>query len=128
LKWVADIGALLAARPPEAVERLVAEAEAGLYLPAVAQGLCLAHRLLDAPLPPAMAERLASRPGTAGAVGQAMAALTAGGGAAEASDRVLGALRMTLSHFRLQRDPAYLWFETRALAGAVLRAARARLF
>lgn len=58
LKWIADVAALLAAAPPEEIERLYRRSQALGAGRAAAQALLLCRRLFGTALPPALAAEL----------------------------------------------------------------------
>jgi hypothetical protein len=58
LKWIADVGALLAPFPPDEIEPLYRRAEALGAGRAAALALLLCHRLFETPLPPALLAEL----------------------------------------------------------------------
>ena len=60
LKWIADVGALLGACPPEEIERLYRRARELGAGRAPAQALLLCERLFATPLPPALGAELRS--------------------------------------------------------------------
>lgn len=60
LKWIADVGALLVAAPPEEVERLYRRSQALGAGRAAAQALLLCRRLFGTLFPPALAAELAA--------------------------------------------------------------------
>jgi hypothetical protein len=98
LKWLADLGALLARGGEAERERLYQRAGdlgAG-RCPATALLLC--DRLLGVPLPPGRTAEIRADRKAARLAGVALDAL-AGGGGAELTDRPLGPERVLLSHF-----------------------------
>jgi Uncharacterised nucleotidyltransferase len=98
LKWLADLGALLARSGEaerEGLYRRAGELGAG-RCPATALVLC--ERLLGVPLPPSAAADIRADRKTTRLVGLALDAL-AGGDGAELAHRPLGPERVLLSHF-----------------------------
>ena len=112
LKWLADLGALLARR--DGVQR------GGLYRRAVslragrcaATALLLCERLLGLPLPEGCAAEIRGDRKAARLVGVAMDAMTGGGGA-EIAGRPLMAERILLSHFLFADGWPFLMAEWR---------------
>jgi len=113
LKWLADIGALLAGRSDSEIERMVAEVtEMGLLRP-LAQGLLLAARLLKTPLPAGLETRLSKDRRSRWLVALAVTAMTAGDAIGDPHDLPFGETRINLSQYLLQSGWRY-WLATAA--------------
>jgi hypothetical protein len=114
LKWLADLAAWLAPKPPEDVERLCRSAKAAGTGRAPDQALLLCEVLFGTSLPPALAmwEDRANR----WLVSIALSAMAGGGATQQTHDRPFGNLEIFLSHFLLA--PSF-WRElhTKAIGG-----------
>ncbi len=100
LKWLADLAAWLASKPPAEVERLYRAAKADGVGRAPDQALLLCEDLFAAPLPSLLAAEMRRDRASRWLVAIALRAM-AGGGAAATEDRALGNLEIFLSHFLL---------------------------
>jgi hypothetical protein len=113
LKWLADIGALLAGRSNAEIEQMVATVtQMGLRRP-LAQGLLLAARLLKTPLPPGLDAELSKDRRSRWLVDLAIAAMTAGDAIGDPHDLPFGETRINLSQYLLQAGSRY-WLATAA--------------
>jgi hypothetical protein len=113
LKWIADVGALLAGESPEEIGRLhrrAVEMGAGR---ATAQALRLAADLFGLPIGEKLERELKGDRTIAYLVRTAKAAMVQGGGVAELDDLVLGTAAIHLSHFRLMPGWRYKRAELR---------------
>lgn len=117
LKWLADIGALLAAENDSGVTRLYEGAVArGVDRPA-AQALLLAERLLATRLPPALAPRIRERRIAALLENVALRSMVAGKAETELQAVQFGTTRIALASFLLGHG----WRYRLAAAAATLR-------
>jgi hypothetical protein len=99
LKWVADIGALLAAAPKNGADHLLSDAENRGPARPVAQAALLADRLLGAPLSPHSDSR--RTPVARCLATMALAAMTRGNGEREPPDLLFGSTLIRLSEYLL---------------------------
>jgi hypothetical protein len=112
LKWLADLGALMARRDEDERERLyrrAIELRAG-HCPATAMLLC--ERLLDVPLPSGCAAEILADRKAARLAGLALEALIGGDGA-QIADRPLASERILVSHFLFADGGRFLLAEWR---------------
>ncbi len=117
LKWLADIGALVAAENDDGVVRLYESAAArGVDRPA-AQALLLAERLLATRLPPALAPRIKQRRVVALLENVALRSMVAGKAETELRAVQFGTTRIALASFLLGHG----WRYRLAAAAAALR-------
>jgi len=110
LKWLADIGALLA-KNPDQVERLY---DAAVNLgagPAAAQALLLCRRFLESEVPAGLVEKLNRDSKIRSLVQLAIRAMTRGGGEIEPYDLHQGLEPMIRSPWLLDSTPRFLWGE-----------------
>ena len=108
LKWLADIGALLASSPMNGVERHYQAAEArGLGRPA-AQAILLCHRLLGTAVPDRLLATLWASWTLRWLKSTALSAMTAGNGEIEPRDISFGTTRGSLSVLPAARGLALL--------------------
>jgi hypothetical protein len=112
LKWVADIGALLAATPQSGAERLYRAAEARGARHAAAQSMLLCERLLNRPLRISLKKQLSSRK-VQWLQETALSAMTVGGGVLEPREVRFGTTRGRLSAFFLGQGWRYCLTELR---------------
>jgi Uncharacterised nucleotidyltransferase len=115
LKWLADIGAFLAAAPKGGVERLKSAAEvrgAGL---AAAQAMLLCQRLLDMSLPNPLIDILSQSSKVRWLEKTALSAITAGRGEQGPHGMRFGTTRGSLSNFLLRQTWRYRLAELRNL-------------
>jgi hypothetical protein len=115
LKWLADVAALLHGRATEAVEVLYDRSQELGAERSTAQGLLLAHMLFATPLPPTLAERLAT-PVNRWLARLALRAMLHG----EPTERPLGTMPIHLGHFFLRRGLGYKLAELRRKLHAVI--------
>jgi hypothetical protein len=117
LKWIADVGALVAEAGDAELERLYrrsVELGAGR---SGGQALLLCADLLGRRLPPALERELRADRALVYLARVALKAMTAGGAEAELDDRILGTLELHLSHFRLIPGWGYKAAELRRKLG-----------
>jgi hypothetical protein len=108
LKWLSDVAALLHCRGAEGVETLYDRSQALGAGRAAAQGLLIAHKLFATPLPPRLADRLAT-PANRWLARLALRAMLHG----EPTERLLGTAPIHLGHFFLKRGLGYKLAELR---------------
>jgi hypothetical protein len=107
LKWLADVGALLASSPMNGVERHYQAAEArGLGRPA-ALAILLCHRLLRTAVPDRLLATFRASRTLRWLESTAVSAMTAGKGEIEPKDISFGTTRGSLSCFLLREDWRY---------------------
>jgi hypothetical protein len=110
LKWLADIGALLA-RDPMRIEHLYrAAARRGAGRPA-AQALLLCKRLLGSDVPEDLADEVSADPAVQRLYGLAITAMTRGGAEIEPYDLSGGLRPMARSPWLVGETPRFLWGE-----------------
>ena len=115
LKWLADIGALLANTREHGPERLMSGAEArGVGLSA-AQAMLLCQKLLGASLPLPLFDELNRRPKLQWLQQTALKAMTAGGEEREPREVVFGTTRGSLTAFLFRQSWRYRLVELRNL-------------
>jgi hypothetical protein len=116
LKWLADLAAWLAAKPPAEVERLWRTARAAGTGRAPDQALLLCQELFGTPLPPSLAAAMPRDRANRWLVSIALSAMAGGGATQQTHDRPFGNLQIFLSHFLLA--PGF-WRElhTKAIGG-----------
>jgi hypothetical protein len=107
LKWLADIGALLAQAPDQA-SRLLEVSRIQKTERSAMQALLLCHRFWDTPLP---AQMPAANWPVRRLVDMACSAMTAGNSVTEPTDLRFGNARINLSLYLLSSNPRYLWRE-----------------
>ncbi|AMN43759.1 nucleotidyltransferase domain-containing protein [Rhodoplanes sp. Z2-YC6860] len=112
LKWLADVGALLAA-DLDSAEHLYRSAERKGVGQAAAQAILLCERLLRTPVPGDLTAFLRKRPWMGWLEATALHAITAGYGALEPRQIPLGTTRGSLSCFLLGRTWRYRLAELR---------------
>jgi hypothetical protein len=115
LKWLADIGALLAAAPEGDVERLIRAAETRDAGRAAAQAMLLCRRLLGTRLPTPLMKKLSKSPKVGWLQETALHAMTTGGGEREPREMRFGTTRGSLSAFFVGRSWRYRLAELRNL-------------
>jgi hypothetical protein len=115
LKWLADIGALLAAAPQGDVERFICAAETRDAGRAAAQAMLLCQRLLGTRLPTSLMKKLSKSPKVRWLQETALKAMTTGGGEREPREVRFGTTRGSLSAFLLSRSWRYRLSELRNL-------------
>ena len=105
LKWLADVGALLA-KNPEAASRLLEVSRSQGTSRSAMQALLLCNRFWGTPLPEQMpvAGRVVRK-----LVDVASSAMTAGKAATETHDPRFGTTRTNMHQYLLSSRPAYLW-------------------
>jgi hypothetical protein len=113
LKWLADIGALLAQQPKGGVERLYLAAEARGAGPSAAQAMLLCRRLLGTRLPDSLIATLRRKPVIRWLEAIAMNAVTAD---RTPTDLPLGTTWTSLARFLLGRDWRYWLAESKIYA------------
>lgn len=104
MKWLADIGALLAKEPREGVERLYRAAELRGASLAAGQAILLCHRLLAADVPEELIARLRSDPILRWLEATALNAVTS---EIRPGDKLFGTTRGSLSCFLLGQGARY---------------------
>lgn len=107
LKWLADVGALLAAAPDDGVEQLYRAAEARGVGKAAAQATLLCQRLLRTRVPNELVTTLRKQASVRWLETTALRAMTAGNGELEPSKLLFGTTRGSLSCFLLGRGWRY---------------------
>ena len=107
LKWLADVNALLAAKPEREVELLIGGAEARGAGRAATQALLLCHRLLGTPLPARLTNKQANGMIARWLETTALKALTAGRGEHDPHFTQFGTTRGSLSAILLGRGWRY---------------------
>ncbi len=113
LKWLADIGALIASKSPNEIVRLHAAAETRGAGPATAQALLLCHRLLGTPVPDALLERLRGSIRARWLERIALWAVTSGKEQVVPPELPFGPTRITFSHYLLRSNWRYWLKELR---------------
>jgi hypothetical protein len=113
LKWLADVGALLAQQPEGGVERLYGAAEARGVGPSAAQAMLLCRRLLGTMIPDPLAAKLLRKPAVRWLETIAMQAMTAD---RIPTDLPLGTTRSSLARFLSGRDWRYWLAEIKVYA------------
>ena len=117
LKWLADVGALLASTPTNSVERHYQAAEArGLDQPA-ALAILLCHRLLGTAVPDRLLATFRASTTLRWLESTALNAMTAGNGEIEPKDISFGTTRGSLSCFLLRLNWRYWLAEDEAPFG-----------
>jgi hypothetical protein len=114
LKWLADVGALLAAEPEGGVERLYRAAEVRGAGRAAAQAMMLCHRLLGIPLSLSIT-RLGSSRKARWLQQTAIKAMTIGGAERDPHEQRFGTTQGSLAAFLLGESWPYRWAELRHL-------------
>jgi hypothetical protein len=115
LKWLSDIGALLAAAPEGGVERLNRAAEVRGARHAAVQAILLCHRILGTPLPARLMTELDQGTRVRWLQATAVDAMTAGSGERGLHDVPFGTTRGSLSAFLLRQNWRYCLAELRNL-------------
>lgn len=113
LKWLADIGAILAGAPQREVERLYAKARGRGAHRLVVPGLVLSHALYGTHLPEAARRDSLRDWRIRSLVRTAYASLVGDEDGIELEDRPHGTTRKNLSHYCLSADPRFLFSEAR---------------
>jgi hypothetical protein len=113
LKWIADVGALLGARPPEEIERLYRRARQLGAGRAPAQALLLCERLFATPLGPALAAELRSDRINRWLLAIALRKLAGRTLTAEPNDKLLGTGTVHLMQFALLPGLKFKYAELR---------------
>jgi len=113
LKWLADIGALLAQEPPEEIERLYrAAAQRGAGRSA-GVALLLCRQFLSADIPPALVAELEADRAVVRLARASVLTMAGGDGEQELPGRRIATIRVLFAHFLLGRGPAFLKSELR---------------
>jgi len=112
LKWLADIGALLARQPGGGAERLYQTAESRGAGRSAAQAMLLCHRLLDTPLPNQLITTLNRNITVRCLEALAMKAITAD---REPTELPFGTTTSSVARFLLGRDWRYRLAELKAI-------------
>ena len=112
LKWLADLAAWLATKPPQDVERLCRAAKAAGTGRAPEQALLLCEELFGTSLPPSLAATMPKDRVNRWLVSIALSAMAGGGATQQTHDRPFGNLQIFLSHFLLA--PGF-WRELRTI-------------
>jgi Uncharacterised nucleotidyltransferase len=115
LKWLADIGALVATVPDGGVERLYCAAEVRGAGRAAAQALLLCQRLLNSPIPGLLVTKFSRSSTISWLENTALRAMAAGRGERAPRDVRFGTTRGSLSNFLLRRNWRYRVAELRGL-------------
>ena len=113
LKWIADVGALLGACPPEEIERLYRRALALGAGRAPAQALLLCERLFATPLPPALSAELRSGRVNRWLLAIGLRKLAGRTMTAELNERLLGTGTIHLMQFALLPGLKFKYAELR---------------
>src|SRR5262249_42174545 len=113
LKWLADIGALLARRSGIEITRFYEAAETRGAGPAAAQALLLCGQLFETPLPEPLLRRLSASRQARWLTRVALWAMTSGNEEVVPIELPFGATRITLSHYLLRLDWRYWLKELR---------------
>src|SRR5262249_8626862 len=113
LKWLADVGALLADVPKDSVERLYRVAEAKGAGRAAAQAIVLCRRLLGATMPDPLTTVLRKSVTVRWLEGTALKAMTAANSEVEPRGLLFGTTRGSLSGYLLGRHWRYWLAELR---------------
>lgn len=106
LKWLADVGAMLARQGQDGIVRLHRCAQELGGGRSSAQALLLCEALLDMPLPAALRKELAADRPLRWLAGIAVGAMT-GRGATELDDTMFGTVPLNFAHFLLGRGLSY---------------------
>jgi hypothetical protein len=113
LKWLADIGALLAQEPPEEIDRLYrAAAQRGAGRPA-GEALLLCRQFLNAAIPPALVAELEADRAVVRLARASVLTMAGGDGEQELLGRRVATVRVLFAHFLLGKGPAFLRSELR---------------
>jgi Uncharacterised nucleotidyltransferase len=115
LKWLADVGALLAQRPPSEAERLWRAAEARNVGAPVAQAILLCHRVLGTDVPDPLIASLRAGLRVRWLERTAMMAITAAPPDVERPNMHLGVKRESLAQILLLPSWRYSLAELRTL-------------
>lgn len=115
LKWLADIGAIIAVAADDKVERLCQAAEAKGAGRAAAQAMRLCQRVLYAGLPPSLSTQYAHSTTVRWLEKTAINAMTAGRGEIDRHELRFGTTRGSLSALLLRRNWRYRLTELRTL-------------
>jgi hypothetical protein len=115
LKWLADIGALLAAASDSEAERFYRAAESRGVGRAAAQGMLLSERLLDTHLPASLLKECQQSRNVRWLEATALEAMTGGQGEQEPRNLRFGTTRGSLSALLLRRGWRYHLAELRNL-------------
>jgi len=113
LKWIADVGALIGACPPEEIERLYRRSQEMGAGRAPAQALLLCERLFATPLPPALAAELRSDRVNRWLLAIALRKLAGRTLTAELSEKLLGTGTIHLMQFALLPGLRFKYAELR---------------
>lgn len=116
LKWLADVGALIGGCDGAEIERLYRHAEATGGGLCAGQALVLCRRLVDLPLPPALAKELAGGRRLSLLAALALDTMIGPDGVARIEDRRFGSTRVNLMQFLLGRGPAHFFAQCRVNA------------
>jgi hypothetical protein len=107
LKWLADVGALLASAPNDGVEQLYRAAKKRGVGRAAAQAILLCHRLLGTEVPDQLLTRFKASATLRWLETTALKAMSAGNGELEPRQVLFGTTRGSLSCFLLRTDWRY---------------------
>ena len=107
LKWLADVGALLASAPNDGVEQLYRAAKKRGVGRAAAQAILLCHRLLGTEVPDQLLTRFKASATLRWLETTALKAMSAGNGELEPRQVLFGTTRGSLSCFLLRNDWRY---------------------
>ena len=107
LKWLADVGALLASAPNDGVEQLYRAAKKRGVERAAAQAILLCHRLLGTEVPDQLLTRFKASATLRWLETTALKAMSAGNGELEPRQVLFGTTRGSLSCFLLRNDWQY---------------------
>ena len=107
LKWLADVGALLAGAPNDGVEQLYRAAKKRRVERAAAQAILLCHRILGTEVPDQLLTRFKASPTLRWLEATALKAMSAGKGELEPRQVLFGTTRGSFSTFFLRNDWRY---------------------
>ncbi|MET1112359.1 MAG: nucleotidyltransferase family protein [Allosphingosinicella sp.] len=113
LKWIADVGALIGACPPDEIERLYRRSQELGAGRAPAQALLLCERLFATPLPPALAAELRSDRVNRWLLAVALRKLAGRTLTAELNEKLLGTGTIHLMQFALLPGLKFKYAELR---------------
>lgn len=116
LKWLADVGALLAAAGDDKVHQLYRAAETRHGARAAAQAMLLCHSILHVPLPRCLICSLGSKRMVPWLKATALSAISMGDGEKKSHDVRFGTTRGSLARFLLNPSWRYWWAELRNLS------------
>ncbi len=113
LKWLADIGAILAHETDEEIVRLYRAADARGAGRCAAEALILSRHLLNSKLPPALIAELEADPFVVQLARASIITMAGGDGEQELTQRRFAIVRVVLSHFLLGKSLGFLLAELR---------------